>query len=267
MYLSQGQLQLYAAAAGAANPQLAAAVGMAESNGNTGAHNVIPPDDSYGVWQINMYGDMGPERRKQLGLTSNAQLYDPATNARAMVMLSHGGSDFSAWSTYTSGAYKRYLTTSGAQQAGSFLPDLPGPLKDFQDVIPLYGLQDLIGGLTGSTDNPVTHALSALGDIGKAGVWLSKASNWVRIGYVVGGVALAVVGLAMVVKDQELSSVAGSLTRQLGKSAKAAVPSKPAAETAEHYAKRKAAEDKAYDARKREENRRSAREAKESGEE
>lgn len=81
---------------------------MAESGGNPLSHNPNPPDDSYGLAQINMLGSMGPSRRAQFNLKSNNDLYDPATNLRVAYALSNNGTNFSPWSTYTSGAYQKY---------------------------------------------------------------------------------------------------------------------------------------------------------------
>lgn len=96
----------------AAAAPVAAAVAMAESGGNPNAHNAKPPDDSYGLWQINMIGSMGPARRAQFGISSNSALFDPLTNARAAVKISNGGASWSPWTTFTSGAYKKYLNGS-----------------------------------------------------------------------------------------------------------------------------------------------------------
>lgn len=98
----------------AASAPVAAAIALAESGGRPDAHNPKPPDDSYGLWQINMLGSLGPARRRQFGLSSNDQLYDPLTNAKAAVAISGGGSSFSAWSTYTNGAYRAHLNGQGA---------------------------------------------------------------------------------------------------------------------------------------------------------
>ncbi len=89
----------------------AVAIGMAESGGNAGEVNNNPGtgDLSYGDWQINMLGAMGPERRAQYGLSSNDALLDPYTNARVAYAMSNGGQNFQPWSTYKSGAYKQYL--------------------------------------------------------------------------------------------------------------------------------------------------------------
>ncbi|QQQ74514.1 transglycosylase SLT domain-containing protein [Saccharothrix sp. 6-C] len=88
---------------------IAVAVALAESGGDTRAHNSTPPDDSYGLWQINMLGSMGPARRREFGLESNRELFDPAENARAANKISGDGRSWTPWSTYTNGAYKRHL--------------------------------------------------------------------------------------------------------------------------------------------------------------
>ena len=99
------------------------AIAMAESTGNVRALNSKPPDLSYGLWQINMIGRLGPERRAQLGLSSNEQLYNPATNARAAraIWQQQG---FNAWSVYKSGAYRRYL--AAARQPGATVAGIDG---------------------------------------------------------------------------------------------------------------------------------------------
>jgi hypothetical protein len=68
------------------------AVALKESGGNPGATNMVGPDNSYGLTQINMKGSLGPARLQQCGLTSAAQLLDPATNAQCAFKI-YGGSD------------------------------------------------------------------------------------------------------------------------------------------------------------------------------
>ena len=99
----------YSAGCPADAAQTAAAIALAESSGNPRNHNAIPPDNSYGLWQINMLGKLGPERRALFGLTANEDLYDPQINARAMVGISKGCSNWRPWTTYTHGAYRKFL--------------------------------------------------------------------------------------------------------------------------------------------------------------
>jgi len=95
---------------------LAYAVAMAESGGHAKSHNTNKKtgDNSYGLFQINMIGDMGPSRRKQFHLKSNNELFDPLTNAKAAYAISSHGKNWNPWSTYKSGKYKDYLGKSGA---------------------------------------------------------------------------------------------------------------------------------------------------------
>lgn len=100
---------------------IAAAVALAESGGNTLAKNPVPPDDSYGLWQINMLDRdglmMGTARRKAWGLQANEQLYDAATNARAMVSVLAGQGWSRGWTTYSRGSYARHLPATTKEAA------------------------------------------------------------------------------------------------------------------------------------------------------
>lgn len=101
--------------------KMAYAIAMAESSGNARAHNpnAGTGDNSYGLFQINMLGAMGPERRRQYGLSSNDSLFDPLTNAKVAFRMSNGGKSWGPWSTYGSGAYKNFYGGSGAQVGNS----------------------------------------------------------------------------------------------------------------------------------------------------
>ncbi len=127
--ISPGQAVALARQAGftGENAVTMGAIAMAESAGNVRALNSKPPDLSYGLWQINMIGGLGPERRRQLGLSSNEQLYDPATNARAARAI-YQQQGFGAWSVYRSGAYKRYLPAARAG-ASTALGELPSATR------------------------------------------------------------------------------------------------------------------------------------------
>ena len=90
---------------------LMAAVGMAESTGNSGVRNTNPNtgDDSYGLWQINMIGNLGPDRLRRYGLTSAEDLKDPETNARVMAsMFKTDG--ITAWGAYKDKRYLQYMS-------------------------------------------------------------------------------------------------------------------------------------------------------------
>lgn len=92
-----------------------AAIGLAESSGNPYAHNPKYPDNSYGLFQINMLDTpdypMGANRRARYGLRSNEELFDPMTNLKAAKDI-YDSQGLNAWSVYRSGAYKDYLPDS-----------------------------------------------------------------------------------------------------------------------------------------------------------
>lgn len=89
------------------------AIALAESGGDPNAHNTKAPDDSYGLWQINMRGDMGPTRRQQFGITSDSQLLNPSVNAKAAYVI-YKSQGLNAWTTYSSGTYKSHLNEFAA---------------------------------------------------------------------------------------------------------------------------------------------------------
>lgn len=212
--LSQAQIAMYARAAGMPNPDVMAAIAMAESGGNPRAHNPIPPDNSYGLWQINMLGAMGPARRKEYGITSNSQLFDPVINAKAAakILRSQG---LSAWSTYTNGTYKKYLGKSSTGDATQVL-DWDDPLR----VIPPYQLWKFFQGepLPEFGENvpdwiPGDTALEGLGAINdmaaRAGAWMSNPKNWVNVLYVVSGGVLIILAVSSTVRQQAIGQLTG----------------------------------------------------------
>lgn len=81
---------------------MAWAIVQKESTSRPYAHNnnKNTGDNSYGLFQINMRGSMGPDRRARYGLDSNEDLFDPVKNATVAYKMSDGGKDWSAWTTH-----------------------------------------------------------------------------------------------------------------------------------------------------------------------
>ena len=88
-------------------------IANAESSLNPRAHNpnAATGDNSYGLFQINMLGGMGNERRKNLGLASNEELFDPLTNAKAAKAI-YDQQGLGAWSVHRSGAADKFTPTT-----------------------------------------------------------------------------------------------------------------------------------------------------------
>ena len=80
------------------NLKVAWAVAMKETHGNPLAHNnnSRTGDNSYGVFQINLYGSL-KGRVQEYGLTSANDLKDPVINAQVAYKMSSEGNNWSPW--------------------------------------------------------------------------------------------------------------------------------------------------------------------------
>lgn len=107
--LSKAQLeQVWDEAGGPpADADEASAIALAESSGNPNAKSMYNDEGSYaeGEWQIEM-----PMHSAELP----GNPYNPLANARAAVAISDGGTNWTPWETFTSGAYKQYLGKGAA---------------------------------------------------------------------------------------------------------------------------------------------------------
>lgn len=157
----------------------AIAVALAESGGNERAHNGIPPDDSYGAWQINMRGELGVQRRAQFHLTSNEDLYDLKVNASAMAAISSNGTNWKPWSAYGGARYALFYPASVATATA---------------VLATKGAQIEAKAVTSTIDSVTTAVTTSAGSLVKAGAWLSNRNNWIRVAKVVVGGFLVING-------------------------------------------------------------------------
>jgi len=99
--MNLAQLQALAASVGFPDPALAAAVAMAESGGNPNAIGDLTLGRSIGLWQINLAAHPNYDE---------AGLMNPTTNAQAAFSISRGGTVWTPWTTYNTGAYEAYYT-------------------------------------------------------------------------------------------------------------------------------------------------------------
>ncbi len=196
--LTAGQMTALAEKAGfnKNDAKIMGAIGMAESPGDPNAHNTNAKtgDNSYGLWQINMLGSMGPSRRKSFGISNNEELFNPSVNAKAAYKI-YKSQGLGAWSTYKTGAYKDYLNGATADNTAD------------SSTTEQAGWTDSIPGVSEVAD--VAEAVI------KAGSWISTPSNWVRVLYVMGGGVIIVAGIAYLAKDTAIQSVAGSAIKSL----------------------------------------------------
>ena len=91
--------------------KVAWAIAKAESNGRPFAYNgnTSTGDSSFGIFQINMLGKLGPDRRDKYDLDFNAALFNPVMNAQITYRMTKRGTDWSSWTSYTKGAYHKWL--------------------------------------------------------------------------------------------------------------------------------------------------------------
>ena len=114
--LTYAQLeQLWVQAGG--NPAyqaIAAAVAMAESGGQQYAtDNDSNGTVDRGYWQIN-------------SSHGSQSTFDPLGNARAAISISANGTNWNPWTTYTSGAYLKYLNGQSSTAMTGTSPSIPG---------------------------------------------------------------------------------------------------------------------------------------------
>lgn len=175
--------------------RVAAAIAMAESGGNPNAHNAVPPDNSYGLWQINMLGSMGPDRRRRYGLPSNEALFDPRRNAMVMADISKQGGNFSAWTTYTSGKYLKYV--------------------DDKSILGALDPRNVGEAIGGGVSNAVDNLAEIRQAVTKSAAWLSNSDNWVRIAYVLGGGLVVLVAVGALLKGTTAGRTAAAVPKRM----------------------------------------------------
>lgn len=118
-----------------------AAIGMAESGGRIDAVNGPNDDGSYDYGWLQINSSHGYDRAKLLS--------DPVYTARAGVAIERA-QGLSAWTTYTSGAYKTFLSSGGSY-------------------MPTFG-RTRPGGDTSGQDDPVTSEFASYEE--NAGLWI-----------------------------------------------------------------------------------------------
>ena len=75
------------------------AVVMRESRAHPRSHNknANTGDNSYGLFQINMLGSLGADRREKFGILKDAELFDPPVNAKAAYYMTARGTNWGSW--------------------------------------------------------------------------------------------------------------------------------------------------------------------------
>jgi hypothetical protein len=87
------------------------AVAKSESNGQPIRYNGNRKtgDSSFGLFQINMISQLGPDRRERYNLKYNAELLNPVKNAQIVFKMTQGGTNWKAWKYAKTPAVKKWL--------------------------------------------------------------------------------------------------------------------------------------------------------------
>lgn len=186
----------------------AVAIAIAESGGRTEAHNARPPDDSYGLWQINMLGAMGPSRRRQFGFKDNKDLFNPVNNARAAFAISSGGKNWCPWSVYEEscgpghvGSYRKNMPRARAAWPKATLDGLTRDGKLDVGDWPGSGLvEDAADAARGAGDalTSVPDAINRLADVAS---FFTDPENWQKVLFVLLGLLLIVISAVLLGLD------------------------------------------------------------------
>lgn len=194
----------YAYAAGLRNPgkiAMAVAIAEAESGGNPRAYNGVGRDDSYGLWQINMKA----HTLGDLGITSKDALYDPVTNARAMVKISKSGATWSPWSTYPLRA-AAYLPAATAATT-AFLANPANAAQYVASGAETVADATGVGQLASTVSDAVQTPLRVVN-------WLTEPGTWIRIALFALGGAMVLGGMLVFVRPAT-ESAAGTVMKVL----------------------------------------------------
>jgi hypothetical protein len=135
------------------------AIALRESAGCPSATNLVPPDNSWGLWQINVNPGANQGILAQLGLSDPSQLLDPATNAAAAFAIWGGNPNNLqvAWSINSPGYSQAYQNNLPAAQAaalsvagdsgdGSAIADASGDSSSFAASLGISDTQLAVAG-------------------------------------------------------------------------------------------------------------------------
>ena len=91
--------------------KMAWAIAKSESNARPMAYNGNrnTGDSSYGIFQINMLGELGIDRKEKFELRSNILLFDPVINSEITYYMTKGGKDWSSWSSLNGVRFKEFV--------------------------------------------------------------------------------------------------------------------------------------------------------------
>lgn len=177
MAYSFDQLLQYAQNAGfqGQSAYTAAAIAQAESSGIPSQINWNDPLGSYGLMQINQAAHPG----------TASEALDPQGSFNLAYQISNGGSNFSPWSTYNSGAYAQYMpaTANGVTAVSGYADSGVNPSASFDGQPPVGTQFDPMTGLpvgpgTGLDPNAVGGQPNLFGVPSTPGTAATVNNSW-----------------------------------------------------------------------------------------
>lgn len=156
--------------------QTAAAVALAESSGNpTASHRNSNGSTDFGLWQINSVHSQ---------LLAGKVWQEPSVNAR-MAYEVWKGSGWNAWTTYKTGAFRRYANGANSPSGGA----APGATTG-----------DPFSGLTASLDG-IGNSFSQISAFANTINKIAMPQLWVRVMAGVFGAGLVGFGVVMLTRE------------------------------------------------------------------
>jgi hypothetical protein len=148
---------------------MAAAIALAESGGSADAKNVNTDGSiDRGLWQIN-------------SVHGGQSTFDPIANVKAAINISNNGKSWSPWVTYTTGAFKKFLSpTTAANASGTPTANTAG-----------INIPGIGGGI--SISGVTTGFVNTL--LGMLGIKGGLQDMFERLGLIILGFALVIMGI------------------------------------------------------------------------
>lgn len=197
------------------------ALGLAESEGNPHAHNYsdATKDDSYGLWQINYYGNLRDSRTQDYGPPES--LYDPNANAQAAYKMSGGGRVTSPWQAdFNNGRYYKFLpeatdsvnqllggaTAPGSVGSPATNPLIPNASTGFAPVATQTA--------TATVQDDCVLSLPSLGPLGGGCLFHRRALEKILGTFLImGGVSVAGLGVILLLgRSTDLTGIVGKVS-------------------------------------------------------
>lgn len=163
----------------------------------------------YGMFQIN---SVHLASDGLLAGWSPDRLYDLVQNTEAARIVSRGWKDPTQWTTYTSGSYKKFQPEAmRAAAVGAIGPSAVG-VGDPNDPV-----SQAIGGAV----DVISAPLQAIQEVSKIWETLTTPQTWVRIGYFIGGGALVLIGVNILISKPLAATATKAVTGYVGLKGKA----------------------------------------------